>query len=73
MEFIKEEIKDVSDSEPSGIKHEDTEEQTGWCPFLILHCCFGRCEFLSSIWMINDRETIITFNSCQTNFNYVNK
>lgn len=27
MEFIKEDI-----------KHEDTEEQKGWCPFTILHC-----------------------------------
>jgi len=38
MEFIKEEIEDMTDPEPSRIKHEDTEEQTGWCPFLILHC-----------------------------------
>ncbi|KAG1932696.1 gastrula zinc finger protein XlCGF8.2DB-like [Pimephales promelas] len=28
MEFIKEEIEDMSDPEPSRIKHEDTEEQT---------------------------------------------
>ncbi len=42
MEFIKEEIEDMTDPEPSRIKHEDTEEQTGWCPFLILHFnCFG--------------------------------
>ncbi|CAM4549728.1 unnamed protein product [Leuciscus chuanchicus] len=27
MEFIKEEIEDMTDPEPSGIKHEDTEEQ----------------------------------------------
>ncbi|XP_056122699.1 zinc finger protein draculin-like isoform X2 [Rhinichthys klamathensis goyatoka] len=27
MEFIKEEIEDMSDPEPSRIKHEDTEEQ----------------------------------------------
>jgi len=45
MEFIKEEIEDMTDPEPSRIKHEDAEQQTGWCPFLILHCwCFGRCE-----------------------------
>jgi len=31
MEFIKEEIEDTTDPEPSRIKHEDTEEQTGWC------------------------------------------
>ncbi|KAF4104445.1 hypothetical protein G5714_015432 [Onychostoma macrolepis] len=30
MEFIKEEIEDMSDPEPSRIKHEDTEEQTDW-------------------------------------------
>ncbi|KTF88602.1 hypothetical protein cypCar_00017888 [Cyprinus carpio] len=30
MEFIKEEIEDMSDPEPSRIKHEDTEEPTGW-------------------------------------------
>ncbi len=28
---------DVSDPEQSRIKLEDTEEQTGWFPFLILH------------------------------------
>ncbi|XP_077063429.1 uncharacterized protein LOC143715480 [Siphateles boraxobius] len=28
MEFIKEEIEDMSDPEPSRIKHEDTEKQT---------------------------------------------
>jgi len=38
MEFIKQEIEDMSDPELSRIKHEDTEEQIGWCPFLILHC-----------------------------------
>jgi len=32
----KEEIEDTSDPEPSRIKHEDTEEQKGWCPFFIL-------------------------------------
>jgi len=37
MEFIKEEIEDILDPEPSRIKHEDTETQTGWWPFLILH------------------------------------
>ncbi|CAM4549563.1 unnamed protein product [Leuciscus chuanchicus] len=30
MEFIKEEIEDMSDPEPSRIKHEDTEEQIDW-------------------------------------------
>ncbi|KAG1932690.1 gastrula zinc finger protein XlCGF57.1 [Pimephales promelas] len=30
MEFIKEEIEDMTDPEPSRIKHEDTEEQTDW-------------------------------------------
>jgi len=48
MEFIKEEIEDMSDPEPSRIKHEDTEEQIGWCPFLILHYdSFG--EIMSNI------------------------
>jgi len=57
MEFIKEEIEDMSDPEPYGIKHEDTEEQIGWCPFLILHYDYFRsCEMISSIWMIIDTE-----------------
>ncbi|XP_048016737.1 uncharacterized protein LOC125248670 isoform X4 [Megalobrama amblycephala] len=30
MEFIKEEIEDMSDPEPSRIKHEETEEQIDW-------------------------------------------
>ncbi|CAM4549572.1 unnamed protein product [Leuciscus chuanchicus] len=30
MEFIKEEIEDMRDPEPSRIKHEDTEEQIDW-------------------------------------------
>ncbi|KAG1932692.1 zinc finger protein 239-like [Pimephales promelas] len=30
MEFIKEEIEDMTDPEPSRIKHEDTEEQIDW-------------------------------------------
>ncbi len=34
---VEEENEDMSDPEPSRIKQEDTEEQTGWCPFLILH------------------------------------
>jgi len=38
MEFIKVKIEDMADPEPSRIKHEDTEEQIGWCPFLILNC-----------------------------------
>ncbi len=29
-------IEDMSDPEPARIKQEDTEEQTGWCPFIIL-------------------------------------
>ncbi len=29
--FGKEEIDDMSDPEPSRIKHEDTEEQISWC------------------------------------------
>jgi len=36
MEFIKEKIDDMTDPEPSRVKHKDAEEQTGWCPFLIL-------------------------------------
>jgi len=57
MEFIKEEIEDMSDPEPYGIKHEDTEEQIGWCPFLILHYDYFRsCEMISSICMIIDTE-----------------
>jgi len=35
----------MTDPEPSRIKHEDTEEQIGWCPFLILHCWL-----LSLLW-----------------------
>ncbi len=38
MEFVKKETDDMSDPEPSRIKQEDTEEQTGWCLFLIFHC-----------------------------------
>jgi len=38
MEFIKVKIEDMTDPKPSRIKQEDTEEQIGWCPFLILHC-----------------------------------
>ncbi len=34
---VKEEIEDMSDPEPSRIKHKDTDEQTGWCSFLSLH------------------------------------
>ncbi len=34
---VKEEIEDMSDPEPSRIKHKDAEEQTGWCSFLSLH------------------------------------
>lgn len=34
-EFVEEEIEDMSDPEPSRMKHEDTEEQTGPRPFLI--------------------------------------
>jgi len=34
MAFVEVEIEDTSDSELSRIDHEDTEEQTGWCPFL---------------------------------------
>jgi len=34
MEFIKEEIEDMTDPEPSRIKHED-EQQTGCCALLI--------------------------------------
>jgi len=37
-EFVEEEIEDKSDPEPSRIKQEDSEEQIGWCPFLILYC-----------------------------------
>jgi len=48
MEVIKVKIEDMTDPEPSRIKHEDTEEQIGWCLFLILHC-FGSCEITSSI------------------------
>ncbi len=33
--FVKVEISDVRYPELCIIKHEDTEEQTGWCPFLI--------------------------------------
>ncbi len=36
IEFIKKEIDDMSDPEPSIINHEDTEEQTGWFTFSIL-------------------------------------
>ncbi len=35
---VEEETDDMSDPELSRIKQEYTEEQTGWCPFLILHC-----------------------------------
>ncbi len=35
MEFIKEEIEDMSDPEAPRIKHEDTEKQTGWFHSLI--------------------------------------
>jgi len=35
----------MTDPEPSRIKHEDTEEQIGWCPFLILNCWL-----LSLLW-----------------------
>jgi len=45
MEFIKE---DMTDPEPSRIKHEETEEQIGWCPFLIFHC-FVSFEMISSM------------------------
>jgi len=48
MEFIKEEIEDMTNPEPSNMKHEDTEQQIGWCPFLIFPC-FGSCEIISSI------------------------
>jgi len=52
MEFIKEEIEDMTDLEPSRIKHEDTEEQIGWCVFLLDDCKamftrFGGCEITS--------------------------
>jgi len=43
MEVIKVKIEEMTDPEPSRIKHEDTEEQIGRCPFFILHC-FGSCE-----------------------------
>ncbi len=68
-EFIKEEIEDMSDPETSRMNHEDTEEQTGWCLFLILYYWrlrnlkvklkFTRCsvsEIISNISMINDTE-----------------
>lgn len=32
MEIIKEEVEDMSISDPCEMKNEDTEEQTGWCP-----------------------------------------
>lgn len=35
IEFFKVEVDDVSAPEPCRIKHEDTEEHTGWCPFWI--------------------------------------
>ncbi len=35
--FIKEEIEDMSDPETSRMNHEETEEQRGWCLFLILY------------------------------------
>ncbi len=44
IEFITEEIDDMSDPEPFGINHEDTEQQTGFCPFLSLNFCFSSCE-----------------------------
>ncbi len=34
---VDEEIDDMSDPESSRIKQENTEEQTGWCSFMILH------------------------------------
>jgi len=46
MEFIKEEIEDMTDPEPSRIKHEDTEEQIGWSAKLLL-TRFGGCEITS--------------------------
>jgi len=37
MEFIEEENDDTRISEACRLKDEDTEEQSGWCPFLILY------------------------------------
>lgn len=37
MELIKVEIVDMSDPEPCKVKDEDTEEQRGRCPFMILN------------------------------------
>ncbi|XP_048016593.1 oocyte zinc finger protein XlCOF26-like isoform X9 [Megalobrama amblycephala] len=51
MEFIKEEIEDMSDLEPSRIKHEDTEEQIDWM------------EVKQQKHEINEAEEISTFTS----------
>ncbi len=34
---VKTEFEDTSDPEASRMIHEDTEQQTGWCPFMILY------------------------------------
>jgi len=42
MEFIREENEDMSDPQSCKIKNEDTEEQRGLCPFLILHFMWNK-------------------------------